>query len=101
MDSVEATHNSSNDLLGSILLKIDDTFSNSSKPNMPKVKPQNTTTKHISENYKHSVPLGLETEFPTEYMNMVGKLIREDDPIQNTTFNATSIQINFRDYKYF
>ena len=80
MDSVEATRNSSNDLLGSILLKIDNTFSKCSQPNMPKAKPQNTTTKVISENYKHSDPLGLETEFPTEYMKLVRKLIREDDP---------------------
>ena len=92
MGSVGATCNTSNDLLGSILSKMDNTFSKSSQKNKPKAKPQNTTstTKYISENYKikHSDPLGLEIEFPTEYIKMVGKLIREDDdPIQNTTFN--------------
>ena len=90
---MEPTCNSN--LLGSILSNIDNTYTFSKKgsqPNMPKANPQNTTPKY----YKHKDPLGLETnQFPTEYKNIVEKLIREDYPIQEITFNATSGEYEF------
>ena len=81
MGSDGVTCNSSNDLLGSILLNINNTFSKCSQQNMPKAKPQNTQIPKCRD------PLGLETD-STEYLKMVAKLIREDDPIQNNTFNV-------------
>ena len=65
------------------------------KPNQ--INPKETS-QYMSVSYRHRDPLGLETgQFPTEYMKLVRKLIREDDPTpqmetkadQQVTVNTT------------
>ena len=73
MDATVATRNNTKHFLGGIISDMDKSYPNNCEQKMPE-----NNFRKIPMN---GDPLGLETEFPTTYMKMVGKLIKKDfDP---------------------